>query len=436
MFDFYKKWLLNVSTNKKFIPMQLCSLILMVCIGIVYVVSIKKIDSNTDKIIAENLSNRVMLQVMRSYMWECRVFGRDILLQSNEEEREKIYSNYQASFARLDKTMDEFLLRLSPERQEEFKRIIEEKNVYKEAMLLSAEIKLSQNDFDKALEALRSVTPIATAFFKSLDNYYAFEVQLMEEALEQNSHSVNNVIIFGILITVFAALVLYLLVKYSVNIIVKQLYELLDNVTKISNTGNMKIPISERFFTNDEVGVIARVINKFKNMLLEYSFKDFLTQGYNTTAYHNELFDLFEDENNKDAIKTFWCLNFDINNLKKINDFYGHIAGDNAIKEAHTILVDCFSDLGKVYRVGGDEFICIIKKTSEKVIQDRIEKMKEAISIKSKELSEYFAIACGYGFFEGRTREEFDKNYALIDQKMYKDKDKMKQSRPQARVNS
>ncbi len=435
MFEFYKKWILNVPVIRKFIPLQVFVLLLVICTGYVSVSSIQKIDANTEVILTDNLENRVLLQQMRSYMWACRVNGRDILLQSTQENRELVYNNYMLSYEKLDNAMDSFYLRLVGERKVEFKRIIEEKNKYKEIMLLSADIKLFENDFEKALIALNSVTPIAQAFFKSLDDYYAYEVATMEKALEENSDLVNDVIFTGIFITVIATLVVYLLVRYSINIVVNQLLALLDNVTRISYTGNMKIAIEQRFFTQDEVGLIARVINKLKTMLLEYSFKDLLTQGYNASAYRSELFDLFESTEFKNTVKSFWCLIFDMNNLKHINDVYGHMEGDAAIISAHTILLECFGKLGKVYRVGGDEFICIIDSATEEIIDEKLEKMNELVLVHNQDKQGHFSIASGYGFFNGVTRKEFDEMYALIDKKMYLNKDYLKQSRVDARVN-
>lgn len=53
---------------------------------------------------------------------------------------------------------------------------------------------------------------------------------------------------------------------------------------------------------------------------------------------------------------------FDLNNLKNCNDNYGHRVGDAYIINAARIIENTFERYGKCYRIGGDEFCCIIPK--------------------------------------------------------------------------
>lgn len=50
------------------------------------------------------------------------------------------------------------------------------------------------------------------------------------------------------------------------------------------------------------------------------------------------------------------CVVCDLNNLKLTNDKYGHLAGDELLKNFGDLLHDCYQGYGKVYRAGGDEF--------------------------------------------------------------------------------
>ena len=50
----------------------------------------------------------------------------------------------------------------------------------------------------------------------------------------------------------------------------------------------------------------------------------------------------------------------DANGLKKCNDTYGHDAGDIYITEVAEIFNSVFGKYGNCYRIGGDEFCCII----------------------------------------------------------------------------
>ena len=51
-----------------------------------------------------------------------------------------------------------------------------------------------------------------------------------------------------------------------------------------------------------------------------------------------------------------------MNDLKYINDTYGHSFGDMAIMEAAEKIKVNFENRGKCYRIGGDEFVCIFEE--------------------------------------------------------------------------
>ena len=60
----------------------------------------------------------------------------------------------------------------------------------------------------------------------------------------------------------------------------------------------------------------------------------------------------------------------DLNGLKKVNDSYGHEAGDKYICDSAEVLTSCFGK-ENVYRIGGDEFMVIILGETEEYIQKR-----------------------------------------------------------------
>ena len=50
----------------------------------------------------------------------------------------------------------------------------------------------------------------------------------------------------------------------------------------------------------------------------------------------------------------------DVNGLKTVNDNLGHAAGDELLVGAAKCIQQCFGNSGKVFRIGGDEFIAMI----------------------------------------------------------------------------
>lgn len=100
---------------------------------------------------------------------------------------------------------------------------------------------------------------------------------------------------------------------------------------------------------------------KIERMALIYRNKrlisyDQMTGLYNRGSYDKDIQKLKE---NREYLK---IISMDINGLKRENDTYGHVAGDDMIVAA----ADCFRKViepyGKCYRTGGDEFAAIIEK--------------------------------------------------------------------------
>lgn len=106
---------------------------------------------------------------------------------------------------------------------------------------------------------------------------------------------------------------------------------------------------------------------------LEYKANhDQLTDLYNRDAVYSWL------ESEENEFSSLSCMVLDIDNFKKVNDSYGHYAGDKVIKSfAHTCetVVD---DKGIVGRWGGEEFLVLLPDVSEKKALKIAERIREA----------------------------------------------------------
>mgnify|MGYP003305582111 FL=1 len=91
-----------------------------------------------------------------------------------------------------------------------------------------------------------------------------------------------------------------------------------------------------------------------KEKLLYTSNTDELTKCFNRHAYEKDINDL--------ELNAEWIyISMDLNGLKHVNDSYGHAAGDELICAVADCMKNSFSEYGKVYRIGGDEFVVIAK---------------------------------------------------------------------------
>ena len=69
---------------------------------------------------------------------------------------------------------------------------------------------------------------------------------------------------------------------------------------------------------------------------------------------------------------------FDVDNLKGINDSYGHACGDMIIRGAAKSVARCFS-ANSAFRIGGDEFLAVAEGVSEEEVREMLVKVDRAV---------------------------------------------------------
>ena len=77
--------------------------------------------------------------------------------------------------------------------------------------------------------------------------------------------------------------------------------------------------------------------------------------------------------------RAFWLILVDVDNLKEINDTYGHLVGDDALRAVAGALVGQVRRNTYVGRYGGDEFILILDEASREQILKRLGQFRDAI---------------------------------------------------------
>lgn len=156
---------------------------------------------------------------------------------------------------------------------------------------------------------------------------------------------------------------------------------------------------------------------KKKNEALELVSKDAMTGTYNRNAYEQRIKELAEDE---EQYKNLYYALCDVNFLKYLNDNHGHKTGDAAIIRCAEILKAIVGKSGKVYRIGGDEFVCM----SENSIAEKILEATEKESGIDKGYP--FMVACGFAQYDEKTPKNITEIIAQCDKEMYAHKQKIK----------
>ena len=106
------------------------------------------------------------------------------------------------------------------------------------------------------------------------------------------------------------------------------------------------------------VFMLSRVLKEKyeKEKYMYTSNTDELTKCFNRRAYDSDM--------EKLDLNTEWVyISLDLNGLKKANDTLGHSAGDELICAAANCMKFAFASYGKIYRIGGDEFVALIQES-------------------------------------------------------------------------
>ncbi len=170
----------------------------------------------------------------------------------------------------------------------------------------------------------------------------------------------------------------------------------------------------------------ARFISKgnrsqmHEQMLLKLAFTDSLTGVDNRTAYTNRVEDVISRGSRSRVIGV---LLIDVNDLKPINDKFGHATGDQLLKDVAIRITELLPDGTEIYRIGGDEFVSFIPN----ITKEQLALMCEAIHSQIFKIKDFqYTVACGYSLYLKEKTKSFTDVIAEADSVMYACKEVMK----------
>jgi diguanylate cyclase (GGDEF)-like protein/PAS domain S-box-containing protein len=141
-------------------------------------------------------------------------------------------------------------------------------------------------------------------------------------------------------------------------------------------TGVWSEPEQRHFFIGRDMTEAKKAEEKLR-YLAHY---DQLTGLPNRVSFHNDLTQLLASTDGQECRPTTVAM-LDLDGFKDVNDTLGHSTGDQLLKEVASRLKAIAADGGRVYRLGGDEFIAIFAECGDpRIVSGIVDAMLERLS--------------------------------------------------------
>lgn len=160
------------------------------------------------------------------------------------------------------------------------------------------------------------------------------------------------------------------------------------------------------------------------------AYQDALTRVKNKAAFDIKITELNDNITGDD--EPFAIVMFDLNNLKMMNDRYGHNKGDAYLKGSCKTICVLYQH-SPVFRVGGDEFVAVLQGEDFENREDLINEAREAFVASSQDIGkpiwERYSCAIGMAVHETGMQETAGDVLKKADERMYIDKQSYKEER-------
>ncbi len=265
-------------------------------------------------------------------------------------------------------------------------------------------------------------------YFCTLNNHMKFLIYAeKDEIFSQGELFIH--ISLGIFFIVFVITLIA-----SINIgrkIVKPISDIIEATKKYSQ-GNWNVRV--RCTSNDElqlltenISIMADKTKHYIRCIQDLAKKDGLTGLRNKNdyiVYIGRLNEEFIDENKKFAVVVF-----DVNNLKIVNDHYGHDKGDELLVSASRFICRYFSH-SPVFRIGGDEFVAVVNGADYENRNAILEEFQSHMRLAS-EGRDMMTVCVSSGMAEfDKDGSTFDEVFEAADHRMYENKTQLKGNSP------
>ena len=122
--------------------------------------------------------------------------------------------------------------------------------------------------------------------------------------------------------------------------------------------------------------------------------------------------------------RDFTLIVLDMNDFKRINDNFGHHAGDRALQEAANLITRSIGVNDKAGRLGGDEFVVLLDSGDGEIIESVVSRLKKNFHNWNEVTEEPYRldISLGWAVYDSEKHGDYSALFRQADIMMYRDK--------------
>lgn len=262
------------------------------------------------------------------------------------------------------------------------------------------------------------------AVWKRLNNGMRLNVSVPKAEIDSYWQHliIRLVLISGVVVAVFI-----LLARRFTRHITEPLADLTEAAMQV-NEGNYDVSLT--YEDADEVGILTAAFKMLIGHLKTYiddlsdmAYADALTSVHNRGAYDKYTQEL-QEQIDKGELKNFAIALFDCDDLKYVNDTYGHDKGNIYLRSACRMICHVFLH-SPVFRIGGDEFVVILQHDDYKRREELSEvffKQSEAVTTLARNRWEHVCVSMGIADYDPAIDKTVLDVARRADQRMYENK--------------
>ena len=237
---------------------------------------------------------------------------------------------------------------------------------------------------------------------------------------------------FGYVLFVFILIGIRSKLRYLINILLITSIMIVGNVANAIdgsiNSGYMSICVTATLLYILVQTILRHLMIETINMEKDISNHDALTKVMSRVSFENKIRDFDKEISAQADSLEFAICECDLNNLKIVNDSFGHDSGDAYIIGCCKTICDIFKH-SPVFRIGGDEFVAILQNDD----YENIERLKQIVDdvtrseiTKDCPLVEKKSFAAGFAVYDSTSDKCFNDVMKRADTEMYENKKMLK----------